>query len=119
MHKVGVTNKYNSLLWLPDYKERVEFNNLGKILLDPKLFNKTRKIVRRPFVEVNEITTEDILDPYQIFHIRVTRQEGVTIINKDLKKYIIEENKKDKWLLETLTKVKTLGPRSMKKGLQK
>ena len=119
MHKVGVTNKYNSLLWLPDYKERVEFNNLGKILLDPKHFNKTRKIVRRPFVKVNAITTEDILDPYQVFHIRVTRQGGVTIINKDLKKYIIEENKKDKWLLETLTKVKTLGPRSMKKGLQK
>ena len=40
------------------------------------------------------------------------------MIDKDLKKQIIEENKKDKWLLETLTKVKTLGPRSMKKGLQ-
>ena len=40
------------------------------------------------------------------------------MIDKDLKKHIIEENKKDKWLLETLTKVKTLGPHSMKKGLQ-
>ena len=109
MHKVGVTNKYNSLLWLPDYKERVEFNNLGKILLDPKLFNKTRKIVQRPFVEVNAITTEDILDPYQVFHIREIKWGGVTIIDKDLKKHIIKENKKDKWLLETLTKVKILG----------
>ena len=40
------------------------------------------------------------------------------MIDEDLKKCIIEENKKDKWLLEILTKVKTLGPHSMKKGLQ-
>ena len=39
------------------------------------------------------------------------------MIDKDLKKYIIEKNKKNKWLLKTLTKVKTLGPHSMKKGL--
>ena len=41
------------------------------------------------------------------------------MIDEDLKKCIIEKNKKDEWLLETLTKVKTLGPHSMKKGLQK
>ena len=58
------------------------------------------------------------MDPHQVFHIRATRWGGVTIIDKDLKAHIIEENKKDKWLLETLTKVKTLGPHSMKKGLQ-
>ena len=40
------------------------------------------------------------------------------MIDEDLKKCIIKENKKDKWLLEILTKVKTLGPHSMKKGLQ-
>ena len=40
------------------------------------------------------------------------------MIDEDLKKRIIEENKKDEQLLETLTKVKTLGPCSMKKGLQ-
>ena len=39
------------------------------------------------------------------------------MIDKDLKKCIIEENKKNEWLLETLTKVKTLGPHNMKKGL--
>ena len=40
------------------------------------------------------------------------------MIDEDLKKRIIKENKKDKWLLEILTKVKTLGPYSMKKELQ-
>ena len=40
------------------------------------------------------------------------------MIDKDLKKHIIKENKKDKWLLEILAKVKTLGSRNMKKGLQ-
>ena len=40
------------------------------------------------------------------------------MIDEDLKKHIIKENKKDKWLLKTLTKVKTLGPHSTKKGLQ-
>ena len=119
MYKVGVTNKSDSLLWHLDHKEGMEFDNLGETLLDPKLFNETRKVVRRPFVEVNTITTEDILDPYQVFYIRAIKQGGVTIIDKDLKKCIIEENKKDKWLLEIRTKVKTLGPRSMKKVLQK
>ena len=75
-------------------------------------------MVWKPFAEINTITTEDILDPHQIFHIRATRQGGVTIIDEDLKKHIIEENKKDKWLLEILTKVNTLGPHSMKKGFQ-
>ena len=70
-------------------------------------------------MEVDTITTEDILNPYQIFHIRATRQGGVTMINEDLKKHIIKENKKDKWLLKTLTKVKTLGSCSIKKVLQK
>ena len=69
-------------------------------------------------MEINEITTEDFMDPHLIFHIRATGQGGVTIIDEDLKKHIIEENKKDKWLLEMLTKVKTLGPCSIKKGLQ-
>ena len=58
------------------------------------------------------------MDPHQVFHIRATGRGGVTIIDEDLKKCIIEENKKDKWLLETLTKVKTLGPHSTKKRLQ-
>ena len=58
------------------------------------------------------------MDPHLIFHVRATGRGGVTIINEDLKNWIIEENKKDEWLLETLTKVKTLGPCSMKKGLQ-
>ena len=40
------------------------------------------------------------------------------MIDEDLKKRIIKENRKDKWLLETLTKIKTLGPCSMKNGLQ-
>ena len=70
-------------------------------------------------MEVDAITTEDILNPHQIFHIRATRQGGVTMIDEDLKKHIIKENKKDKWLLKTLTKVKTLGPCSIKKVLQK
>ena len=58
------------------------------------------------------------MDPHLIFHIRATGRGGVTIIDEDLKKRIIEENKKDEWLLEMLTKVKTLGPHSIKKGLQ-
>ena len=70
------------------------------------------------FDNLGEITTEDMMDPHQVFHIRATGQGGVTMINEDLKKCIIEENKKDKWLLETLTKVKILGPYSIKKGLQ-
>ena len=70
-------------------------------------------------MEVDAITIEDILNPHQIFHIRATRQGGVTMINEDLKKHIIKENKKDKWLLKTLTKVKTLGSCSIKKVLQK
>ena len=45
MHKVGVTNKSNGPLWHPDYKEGVEFENLGKTLLDPQLFNETRKMI--------------------------------------------------------------------------
>ena len=101
-HKAGVTNKSDGLSRLSDHKEGVEFDNLGETLLDPKLFNETRKVVWRPFVEVNTITTEDILDPYQVFYIRAIKQGGVTIIDKDLKKCIIEENKKDKWLLERL-----------------
>ena len=96
----------------------MEFDNSGKTLLDPKLFNEIGKTTQRPFTKVNAITTENILNPHQVFHIRATRQGGITMIDKDLKKCIIKENKKDKWLLETLTKVKTLGPRSMKKGLQ-
>ena len=70
-------------------------------------------------MEVDAITTENILNPHQIFHIRATRQGGVTMIDEDLKKHIIKENKKDKWLLKTLTKVKTLGSCSIKKVLQK
>ena len=46
------------------HKEGVEFDNLGKTLLDPKLFNETRKTVQRPFVEVNAMTTEDTLNPH-------------------------------------------------------
>ena len=117
-HKAGVTNKSDGLSWLPDYKEEVEFDNSGETLLDPKLFNETKKTVWRPFTEINKITMEEEMDPHQVFHIRATRWGGVTIIDEDLKKWIIEENKKDKWKLETLTKVKTLGPCSMKKGLQ-
>ena len=117
-HKAGVTNKSNGLSWHPDHKEGVEFDNLGETLLEPKLFNQTKETGRKPFAEVNAITTEDILDPHLIFHVRATGRGGITIIDKDLKKHIIEENKKDEWLLETLTKVNTLGPRSMKKGLQ-
>ena len=93
---MGVTNKSDSLSQYPDYKEGVEFDNLGETLLNPQLFNKTRKMVWRPFAEVNAITIEDILDLHQVFHIRETRWGGVTIIDKDLKKHIIEENKKDK-----------------------
>ena len=96
----------------------MEFDNSGETLLEPKLFNQTKGTGRKPFAEINEITIGDFMDPHLIFHIRATGRGGVTIIDEDLKKRIIEENKKDEWLLETLTKVKTLGPRSMKKGLQ-
>ena len=117
MHKAGVTNKSNGLSQCPDHKEKVEFDNLGKTLLEPKLFNETKKIVWRPFVEVNKITMGEEMGPHQVFYIRATGWEGITMIDEDLKKQI-EENKKDKWLLEILTKIKTLGPHSMKKGLQ-
>ena len=117
-HKAGVTNKSDGLSQCLDHKKGVEFDNSGKTLLDPKLFNEIGKTTQRLFAKVNAITTENILNPHQVFHIRATRQGGITMIDKDLKKCIIKENKKDKWLLETLTKVKTLGPRSMKKGLQ-
>ena len=70
---MGVTNKSDSLSQHPDYKEGVEFDNSGKTLLNLQLFNETRKMVWRPFVEVNAITTEDILDLHQVFHIRETR----------------------------------------------
>ena len=79
----------------PDYKEGVEFDNLGETLLEPKLFNQTKGIGQKPFMEINKITTEDTLDSHLIFHIRATRWEGVTMIDEDLKKRIIEENKKD------------------------
>ena len=118
MHKVGVTNKSNDLLWCPDYKERMGFDNLGETLLDPKLFNEIRKTIQRPFAEVNMLITEDILNPHQVFHIRATKQGEVTMIDKDLKKCIIKESEKNKWLLETLTEIKILGPHRMKKGLQ-
>ena len=45
MHKMGVTNKSDSLSQYPDYKEGVESDNLGETLLNPQLFNKTRKMV--------------------------------------------------------------------------
>ena len=73
MHKVGVTNKSDGLSWHPDHKEGVEFDNSGEMLLDPKLFNKTKKTVQRPFVEINKLITEDKMDPHQVFHIRATR----------------------------------------------
>ena len=69
----GVTNKSDGLLWHPDHKEVVEFDNSGEMLLDPKLFNKTKKTVQRPFVEINKLITEDKMDRYQVFHIRATR----------------------------------------------
>ena len=118
MHKVGVTNKSDGLSQHPDYKKRVEFDNSGETLLDPKLFNKIGKTIQKPFIEINAIDIKDTWNPHQIFHIRATRQEGVTMIDEDLKKHIIKENKKDKWLLEMLAKVKTLGSYNMKKGLQ-
>ena len=86
--------------------------------MEPKIFNQTKGTGQKPFTEVNAITTKDTLDPHLIFHVKATGRGGVTIIDEDLKNWIIEENKKDKWLLETLTKIKTLGPHSMKKGLQ-
>ena len=69
-------------------------------------------------MEINAINIKDTWDPHQILHIRATRQGGITIINNDLGKQIIKENKKDEWLLKTLAKVKALGPHSIKKGLQ-
>ena len=116
-HKVGVTNKSDGLSWRPDHKKGVEFDNSGETLLEPKLFNDIEKI-QRPFAEINAVNTEDSWDPHQMLHIRATGWGGVTIIDDDLRKQIIEENRKDEWLLETLAKVKTLGPQSMKKGLQ-
>ena len=44
MHKAEVTNKSDGLSWHPDHKEGVEFNNLGEMLLEPKLFNQTKEI---------------------------------------------------------------------------
>ena len=73
MHKAGVTNKSNGLSQRSDHKEGVEFDNSGETLLEPKLFNKTRKTVQRPFAKVNQMTAEKEMDPYQIFHIRATR----------------------------------------------
>ena len=72
MHKVGVINKSDGLSWHPDHKEGVEFNNLGEMLWEPKLFNQTKEIGWKPFMEINAITTEDSLDPYLIFHVRAT-----------------------------------------------
>ena len=68
-----VTNKSDGLSQCLDHKEGVEFDNSGEMLLDPKLFNETRKIVQRPFMEVNKLTTEEEMDPHQVFHIRATR----------------------------------------------
>ena len=96
MHKIGVTNKSNGLSQCPDHKEGVEFDNLGETLLESKLFNKTKKTVWRPFTKVNKITMGKEIGPYQVFYIRATGWGGITMIDEDLKKRIIEENKKDK-----------------------
>ena len=40
-----VTNKSDSLSQYPNYKEGVEFDNSEETLLNPQLFNETRKIV--------------------------------------------------------------------------
>ena len=64
MHKVRVTNKSEGLSWHPDHKKRVEFDNLGKTLLDPKLFNKIGKTIKKFFIEINAMDMKDTWDPH-------------------------------------------------------
>ena len=85
IYKAEVTNKSNSLSWHLDHKEGVEFDNSGEILLEPKLFNQTKGTGRKPFTKINVTTTEDTLDPHQIFYVRATGRGGFTIIDEDLK----------------------------------